>query len=95
MAVYSVDSDAVFAATAGVRATADRVRAETHTMLAQLTGLQSHWTGAASLAFAGVIDQWRAANAQVEEALSAIGVALEAAGHKYADAEQMTLGLFR
>ena len=62
MAVYSVDSDAVFAATAGVRATADRVRAETHTMLAQLTGLQSHWTGAASLAFAGVIDQWRASH---------------------------------
>lgn len=95
MAVYSVDSDAVFAATAGVRATADRVRAETHTMLAQLTGLQSQWTGAASLAFAGVIDQWRAANAQVEEALAAIGVALETAGRQYADAEQMALGLFR
>ncbi len=95
MAIYSVDSDAVLAATAGVRATADRVRAETHTMLAQLTGLQSQWTGAASLAFAGVIDQWCAANAQVEEALGAIGVALETAGHQYADAEQMTLGLFR
>ncbi|QPE03929.1 WXG100 family type VII secretion target [Microbacterium schleiferi] len=95
MAIYSVDSDAVLAATAGVRATADRVRAETHAMLAQLTGLQSQWTGAASVAFSGVIDQWRAANVQVEEALSAIGVALETAGHQYAEAEQMTLGLFR
>jgi len=95
LAIYSVDSDAVLAATAGVRATADRVRAETHAMLAQLTGLQSQWTGAASVAFSGVIDQWRAANVQVEEALSAIGVALETAGHQYAEAEQMTLGLFR
>lgn len=95
MSVFSVDSDAVFAATTGVRATADRVRAETHAMLAQLTGLQSQWTGAASLAFSGVIDQWQAANLQVEEALQAIGTALETAARQYADAEQLNLGLFR
>jgi WXG100 family type VII secretion target len=95
MAVFAVDSDAVLAATAAIRGTAERVRGETHTMLAQVTGLQGQWTGAASLAFAGVVDQWRAAQAQVDEALQALSAALEAAGRQYADAEQATLGLFR
>lgn len=95
MAVFSVDSDAVLAATAAIRGTAERVRAETHSMLAQVTGLQGQWTGAASVAFTGVVDQWRAAHAQVDEALQALSVALETAGRQYADAEQATLGLFR
>lgn len=95
MAVFSVDSDAVLAATVAIRGTADRVRGETHAMLAQLTGLQSQWTGSAAMAFTGAVDQWRAANAQIEEALQAISVALETAGRQYADAEQLNLGLFR
>ncbi|GAA1698406.1 hypothetical protein GCM10009808_14880 [Microbacterium sediminicola] len=95
MPAFAVDSDAVLAATASARNTAERVRAENHAMLAQLTGLQGQWTGAASSAFAGVIDEWRAANAHVEDALHSISAALEAAGHQYAEAEQLSLGLFR
>ncbi len=95
MAVYSVDSDAVLAATAAVRATGERIRADTHTMLAQLADLQGQWTGAASGAFAGVVEQWRAAHTGLDEALASIGVALESAGRQYADAEHVTLGLFR
>ncbi len=95
MAVYSVDSDAVFSATAAVRGTIDRLQGETHAMLAQLTQLQATWTGTAATAFAGIVDQWRATQQQVEDALAAINHALTAAGRQYAEAEQFTTGLFR
>jgi len=95
MAVYSVDSDAVIATTAAVRGTIDRLQGETQAMLAQLTGLQGSWTGSAAAAFAGVVDQWRATQLQVEQALAAINTALAAAGRQYAEAEQFSAGLFR
>lgn len=95
MAVYSVDSDAVLAATSAVRGTIDRLQGETQSMLAQLTQLQASWTGNASVAFTSVVDQWRTTQRQVEESLAGINVALTAAGHQYADAEMATASLFR
>lgn len=95
MAVFSVDSDAVLTATAAVRGTADRLEAETSAMLAQLTQLQSAWTGAAAVAFHGVVEQWRATQRQVEDSLAAISQTLATAGRQYADAEQLNLSLFR
>ncbi|GAA2008109.1 WXG100 family type VII secretion target [Microbacterium ulmi] len=95
MAVFSVDSDAVLTATASVRGTADRLQAETQAMLAQLTNLQSAWTGTASVAFHGVVDRWRATQRQVEESLAEISTALGVAGRQYADAEQASASLFR
>ncbi len=95
MAVFTVDSDAVFTATAQVRATADRLQAESSAMLAQLTHLQSAWTGSASVAFQGVLDRWRLTQLQVEQSLADISGALGVAGRQYSDAEQATMGLFR
>ena len=95
MAVFAVDSDAVFTATASVRGTIERIEGETHAMLAQLTNLQSTWSGGAALAFQGVVDQWRATQRQVEEALAGINAALAVAGRQYAEAEQASLALFR
>ncbi|WP_396667912.1 WXG100 family type VII secretion target [Microbacterium sp. R86528] len=95
MAVFSVDSDAVLAATAAVRGTVDRLSAESNAMHAQLTQLQSTWTGSASVAFHGVVEQWRATQRQVEESLASINASLAAAGRQYADAEMATTSLFR
>ena len=95
MAVFSVDSDAVFAATGTVRGTIDRIQGETHAMLAQLTNLQSAWSGAAAVAFQGAVDQWRATQRQVEDALAGINQALAVAGRQYAEAEQASMALFR
>jgi len=95
VAVFSVDSDAVLTATAAVRGTADRLEAESSAMLGQLTHLQASWTGTASSAFHGVVEQWRATQRQVEESLTAISQALASAGQQYADAEQLNLSLFR
>ncbi len=95
MAVYSVDSDAVVATTAAVRGTIDRLQGETNAMMSQLTQLQASWTGSASVAFQTVVDQWRATQRQVEDALTGINAALAAAGRQYADAELATASLFR
>lgn len=95
MTAYSVDSDAVFTATASVRGTIDRVQADTSAMLAQLTQLQSSWTGSASLAFQGVIDQWRVTQRHVEDSLAGINAALTSAGRQYVEAEQLSVSLFR
>jgi early secretory antigenic target protein ESAT-6 len=95
MAVFSVDSDAVLAATAGVRGTIERLQAESNAMMSQLTQLQGSWTGSAAVAFHDATENWRATQRQVEESLSAISVALGAAGRQYAEAEVATTSLFR
>ena len=95
MAVYSVDSDAVLSATTAVRSTADRLQGDTSAMLSQLTQLQSSWTGTASIAFQGVLDRWRLAQQQIEQSLGEISAALSTAAQQYADAEQLSAGLFR
>ena len=51
MSTFTVDSDAVLAATSTIRATGDRVQSETTAMLGHLTQLQGSWTGSASVAF--------------------------------------------
>ena len=95
MAVFSVDSDAVLSATGSIRGTIDRLQGETHSMLAQLTHLQSAWSGSAAVAFQSAVDQWRATQRQVEDALAGINAALSVAGRQYAEAEQASLALFR
>jgi WXG100 family type VII secretion target len=95
MAVFSVDSDAVFAATGSIRGTIDRIQGESQAMLAQLTHLQSSWSGGAAGAFQAAVDQWRATQRQVEDALAGINQALAVAGRQYAEAEQASLALFR
>jgi 6 kDa early secretory antigenic target len=95
MAVYSVDSDAVISATTAVNGTAESIRSDAQAMLSHLTQLQASWTGAASVAFQGVMDRWRLAHQQMNASLVEIGGALAAAGRQYAETEQASAALFR
>ncbi|MDR6868917.1 WXG100 family type VII secretion target [Microbacterium resistens] len=95
MTVFTVDTDAVFAATTALRGTAERLQAESATMMSQLTALQSSWTGQAAAAFQGTAEQWRGAQTHVEQVLGAIGAALDHAGQQYAQAEDYSASLFR
>jgi len=95
MAIFSVDSDAVLSSTTVVRGTIDRLQGEVNALLAQLTGLQSSWTGAAAAAFQSSVEQWRATQRTVEESLGGINAALTLAGRQYAEAEQSSMSLFR
>jgi early secretory antigenic target protein ESAT-6 len=95
MTAYTVDIDAVLAATNAAKATAERIQSESAAMMNQLVQLQSSWTGAAAASFHACVDQWRAAQAQVEQALGSISLALGNAATNYADTERYAASLFR
>ena len=95
MTRYQVDSEAVVAATATIRGTMDRIQGETSALLSQLLGLEGSWTGAAATGFQGVVTEWKATQARVDEALASIAGALGRAGQQYADVELANAQLFR
>lgn len=95
MSVFTVDTDAVQAANSAARATMQRLQADSSTLMAQLTQLQSSWVGTASNAFQGCAEQWRTAAMQVEQVLESIGTALGSAATQYSDADQFSASLFR
>lgn len=95
MSVFTVDTEAVAAQAAATHATMERLQSESGMLLAQLTQLQSSWTGAAAAAFQSCGEQWHAAQAHVEHVLAGIGSALSSAATQYADADQFSAGLFR
>ena len=95
MSVFTVDTEAVQAANSAAHATMARLQSESTTLMAQLTQLQSSWTGSASNAFQTCSEQWRGAQMHVERVLESIGTALGAAAMQYADADQYSASLFR
>jgi WXG100 family type VII secretion target len=94
MTRYQVDSEAVAAATARAQAAMGRIQGEVAGLNAQLVDLQSSWTGSAASAFQGVVADWRATQARVEESLGHINTALGRAAQLYSDAEAQNTRLF-
>lgn len=92
--LYHVDSDEVAAAAVRAGQSGEAIRAEVATMVATLQALEGTWQGAASTAFAGVLAQWRGAQAQVEAALVSLTEALGAAATGYSDAEATAARMF-
>lgn len=92
--LYHVDSDEVAAAAARAGRSAEAIRAEVAGLVAHLGALEGSWQGSASTAFAGVLAQWRGAQAQVEAALASLTQALGAAATGYADAEATAARMF-
>jgi WXG100 family type VII secretion target len=95
MSVFTVDTDAVRSAEAAAVATMERLRTESTTLTAQLTQLQSSWTGSASAAFQSCVEQWRGTALQVEQSLESLGSSLGGAATQYADADLYSASLFR
>lgn len=94
MSRYVVDADAIRGAHIGVRGTASRVQSEVASMHGQLQALQDSWSGQASVAFQGLVQDWRATQLRVEESLASINEALAAAGRQYDEVEQGNTRLF-
>ena len=95
MTRYQVDSDIVMGTTARVRGTIDTIQSEVAGLMRQLTELQSSWTGEASVAFQGVVADWRATQQRVEESIGTINQALGRAGAQYQEVERGNADLFR
>lgn len=94
MAQFNVDSAQVAQASATTKTIADQIRADVASMMAQLHQLSATWTGSASATFQGCAAQWRLAQAQVEQSLDSISVALAQASNAYEQAESQATGLF-
>lgn len=94
MTRYQVDSEAVAATTARVRAAIGRIQGEVQGLHAQLAELQSSWTGQAAGAFQGVVSEWHATQLRVEESLASISTALAHAGQQYAQVEEQNARMF-
>ena len=94
MTTYHVDAAQVSAATQSVQGTIGRIQSEVGSLVAQLTGLQSSWTGQAATAFQGVVGDWKATQQRVEQSLAEINAALSQAGQLYAEAESQNARLF-
>jgi 6 kDa early secretory antigenic target len=94
MTRYTVDSDAVDTAAAAISATVSRLQSEVSSLHGQLETLQGTWTGAAAVAFQGVVQQWRTTQTSVEQVLSSIDRALRVAGQQYLETELANARLF-
>lgn len=94
MTIYNVDATEVAAGATSALQTADAIRAAVSVMMAQLTGLQASWGGAASASFQSVITQWQATQVQVEASLESVSAALNQASVTYTDAESAATALF-
>ncbi|MFN3867074.1 MAG: WXG100 family type VII secretion target [Demequina sp.] len=94
MTRYHVDAAEVASASALAAGSAQTIRGEVAAMMGHLTALEGSWQGGAATAFAGVLDQWRSAQVQVEQALEALTVALSHAAEQYQSAEDAAARLF-
>jgi early secretory antigenic target protein ESAT-6 len=92
--LYHVDSEEVAAAAARSTRSGETIRAEVAALVGSLQALEGTWQGTASTAFAGVLAQWRSAQAQVEAALGSLTQALGAAAAGYAEAESTAARMF-
>ncbi|MGG7465661.1 MULTISPECIES: WXG100 family type VII secretion target [unclassified Plantibacter] len=94
MTVFQVDSAAVASASTAATATIGQVQADLGRLSAQLSALQSEWTGAASAAFQAKAEQWRTTQRVVEDNLLELARALAAAGAQYDEIEQANARMF-
>ena len=94
MTHFQVDSEQIMAANVTIQATIARISGEVDTLHAQMTGLQSSWSGVAANGFQELIGRWRTTAAAVDGQLSEIGQALSIAAQQYADIEAANSRLF-
>lgn len=94
MAQYQVDSERIQASSAAVNASVAAIRQAVQSMYGNLNDLQNVWHGSAATQFAGVAQQWHAAQQQMEQSLESIQRALSQASLLYADTEMQASRLF-
>jgi WXG100 family type VII secretion target len=94
MTTYHVDAAQVSAATQTVQGTIGRIQSEVSSLLGQLTGLQSSWSGQAATAFQTAVADWRTTQLHVEQSLAGLNRALGIAATQYTEAEQANARLF-
>ena len=94
MARFVVDSDLIAAKSQQAHGHIDRLTVEVNGMTATLAELQNSWTGTASANFQEAMRSWRAAQAQLEQAVAQLNQALGTAAAHYAETEAVNARMF-
>ncbi|MBT1180446.1 WXG100 family type VII secretion target [Bifidobacterium sp. CP2] len=94
MPQYQVDSERIASSSAAVQSSVGQIRQAVTGMVANLNALQDAWRGSAATQFTSVVEQWRAAQQQMESSLESIQRSLSHASTVYADAETAAARLF-
>ena len=94
MAQFQVDSEQISAANLNIQNTITKLQTEVDALHAQLTSLQTSWTGMASSGFQDMLGRWRATAGAVDAQLNEIGAALATAARQYSEIETANLRLF-
>lgn len=94
MSRYEVDVVQLAQAAQAVQQRSATIQSEVAAMHRQLADLGAVWRGAAASAFAGVVGDWSATQAKVEQSLAAIAQAMRVASEAYGEAEQAAARLF-
>ncbi|WP_067780065.1 WXG100 family type VII secretion target [Actinomyces vulturis] len=95
MPVFSVDTALITDAASRTRTRISTIQAEADAMAADLTDLQTSWSGQASIAMGDCATQWHAAQINVQDVLDSISTALDQAAISYDDAESQNSSLFQ
>ena len=91
---YTVDSEALSTATSTAFVQIEDVQLAAANLTTTLTGIETSWTGQASVAFQSSLEEWRGAQTVVEEAIRSLSGALGVAAEHYGVAEQDVLTMF-
>jgi WXG100 family type VII secretion target len=94
MSVFQVDSESLSMVANAANGSISVIQSEIAVLSGHCTELASVWTGAASSAFVGSMEQWRSAQRVVEEALASLSQSLQAASQGYTEVEQANASLF-
>ncbi|WP_061962913.1 WXG100 family type VII secretion target [Demequina aurantiaca] len=94
MTQYNVDAGEISRGAQRATQSGENIRVEVAGLMSTLNALEGTWQGGAATAFNGVLEQWRAAQAQVESALDSMGAALGQAATEYETAEAQASRLF-
>ncbi len=94
MSHYEVDVARLAQTATAVQQRSASIQGEVAAMHRQLADLQSVWKGAASAAFTGVVADWSATQARVEQSLAAVAQAMRVASQAYDQAEAAASRLF-
>ncbi|MDR1440981.1 MAG: WXG100 family type VII secretion target [Bifidobacteriaceae bacterium] len=94
MSVFQVNSETLSVVASAANGSIGVIQGEIAALNGHCAELASAWTGSASNAFTGAMEQWRAAQRVVEEALGSLSQSLVAASQGYAEVEQANTSLF-
>ncbi|MCG7423027.1 WXG100 family type VII secretion target [Micrococcus porci] len=95
MTIVQIDVEDLRAKSGAVEGSIARLQTEVNTMEANLRQLEGTWRGQAAANFQGVLTEWRATQARVEESLGGIRRAMDLAATQYSDTEAANAAMFR